>query len=294
MKLELTLSKKIIRNKFNIEDKYNNTRTRISNHTLVVSDELLKLWEEEAYENKYQEQFQNWYFSIVGMAKKVKRVKMEGNRSKEDGQDVEDYILCDTAKKSKDHILVGEIENRVKKHFKEVYFVNSTIFNKEKSHTITIDTIRDVWEKVNVEHIFDIYETPIRIDVQMNGDADVLARHLANFYKNSKTITIKDTYIHQKSNEDNLENYVLKFINKNNTKIIFRGFWNYKLREYLTEKFTNYKGYKSEMIIDNKKLSHESYIESDQYIIDLGYRLRVFGDNVDGRTEAEIIMITRK
>ena len=125
----------------------------------------------------------------------------------------------------------------------------------------------------------------------MGDDARLLADYLSQFYRDSKHITIKDTYLHK--NEYNLRHYVMEYIPKT-TEITFRVFWNQRIKDQLTQHFTNYMGYPTLVVIENKKLSHHSYIESDHYIIDLGYRLRVFGDKMDGRAEEEVIVVSRK
>jgi hypothetical protein len=300
MRLELTLCKEVIRNKFNIDDKYNNSRSRLNRHTLVLSDELLDIYEKDAKEHKYQIQFESWYFSLIGSAKRLKRVNLseakveEKKEKQEETQEEreEGFIIADTAANTKDKIVVGEIEKRISKHYKNAYFIKEEIFNRDKSHTVNIGDIKDVWDKAVLEHIFDIYETPIRIETSMGDDAILLGKYLSLFYKDSKNVTIKDTYMHK--NENNLDKFVLKYIDKKSTKITFRAFWNYKIKEELINRYTNYKGYNSKVIIENKKLSHHSMIESDEYIIDLGYRLRVFGDKEDNKTEQEVINITRK
>lgn len=288
MRLELTACKEVIRHKFNIDDGFNNSRSRLSNHILVLSDELLDLWERDARDNQYHLQFQHWYFSLIGTAKKLKKVTLKdhGMEEREEG-----HIVSDTARHSKDKAVVGHVEKSISKHYKDLCFISESILKKEKAHTISIGDIKDVWDGAVLEHFFDIAETPIRIEVKMGDDAEILADYLSLFYRDSKHITIKDTYMHK--NEHNLKNYVMKYIPRN-TAITFRAFWNYKIKQELIDKFTNYMGYPSSVVTENKKLSHHSYIESDTYIIDLGYRLRVFGDKEDGKTEEEIIMISKK
>lgn len=61
----------------------------------------------------------------------------------------------------------------------------------------------------------------------------------------------------------------------------------------LMVRITN-RGDKTSIRTDGRELSHKSFIETDKYIIDLGYRLRVFGDRDDQKTEEEIINITKK
>ena len=48
-------------------------RSRIDRHTLVLNDELLAIYEKDAKDNKYQIQFENWYFSLIGSAKKLRK-----------------------------------------------------------------------------------------------------------------------------------------------------------------------------------------------------------------------------
>lgn len=293
MRLEITLTKEVIRNKFNIDDRYNNLRSRIDRHTLVLNDELLAIYEKDAKDNKYQIQFENWYFSLIGSAKKLRKFNTLVIRpGGEIVEEEESYVVANLAAISKDKIVIGKIKKTIKEYYKNIYFVGEDILNKEKSHTIYMEDIKNVWENKILTHFFDVYETPIRLEINMGDDSALLGKYLALFYKDSKNIIIKDTYIHK--NERNLEKYVLRYIDKFKTSITFRAFWNQHIREKLIQKFTDYNGYRSCVIIENKKLSHHSKIESDKYIIDLGYRLRVFGDKDDGKTEQEVINISKK
>src|SRR5699024_7042597 len=139
MKLELTATKKVIRNKFNIDDKYNNSRTRLDQHMIILSDALLEIWEKDAKENGYSHQFENWYFSFIHSAKTLKRVKIPEDWSP--NQEDEEIIAAKTASESKDKIVIGHIENKTKKQYKDLFFVEEAILNKPKSHTITIKDI---------------------------------------------------------------------------------------------------------------------------------------------------------
>ncbi len=292
MRLEITLCKEVIRNKFNIDDRYNNLRSRINRHTLILNDELLEIYEKDAKENKYQAQFENWYFSLIGSAKKLRKLNTPVlNPEGQIKEGEEGYLVANLAAISKDKVAVGKIENSISKYYKNTYFIGEDIFNRNKSHTITMGDIGNIWTNKILTHFFDIYETPIRLEIGMGDDSALLGKYLSLFYKDSKKITIKDTYIHK--NQRNLDNYVLRYIDRYKTKITFRAFWNQHIRDRLIEKFTNYNGYDTSVIIDNKKLSHHSMIQSDDYIIDIGYRLRVFGDKDDGKTEQEVINISK-
>lgn len=251
MRLELTACKEIIRNRFNMDDQYNNSRNRLNNHILVLSDELLQLWEQDAQENRYHLQFQNWYFSLIGSAKRLRKVTLKHGWQGEDGEDREAYIVGETARGSKDGIVVGDIPSRLTKNYRDLYFISSSILNRDKSHTIEVGDIKDVRGGAILDHFFDIVETPIRIQVRMGDDARLLADYLSQFYRDSKHITIKDTYLHK--NEYNLRHYVMEYIPKT-TEITFRVFWNQRIKDQLTQHFTNYMGYPTLVVIENKKL----------------------------------------
>lgn len=293
MRLELVVSKDIIKRKFNIDDKYNKLRDRLNKHTLVVSNELLKVWEQDSKDNKYEEQFQNWYFSIINSKKKFKKVKTAKYNKVKNVRSYQDKALIATALSSKDKIAVGNMEIKIKRKNKSVLFVSEGTFMRVESQTVTMNDVRKVIVSGKTHSIFDIYETPVRLEIELDSDAHVLGVYLAKFLRNAKYIKIQDRYILQPENERNLNEYILKHLTKSKVRLIFvlsEGTNN----EDVIAKFTNYNGYRSNIEYVDKKQTHHSLIETDEYIIDLGYRLRVFGDIDDGKTEEEIINITRK
>ena len=164
---------------------------------------------------------------------------------------------------------------------------------REGSQTVTMKDVRRVMVAGNTHSIFDIYETPTRLEVELDSESEILGKYLAKFLRGSKYIKIKDRYITQPENERNLNDYILKYVRKENTKLIFVISEN-RSKSELVERFKNYNGYKSQIEFVDDKQTHHSSIETESYIIDLGYRLRVFGDIEDGKTEDEIINITRK
>lgn len=293
MRLELVVSKDIIKRKFNIDDKYNKLRDRLNKHTFVVSNELLKLWEQDSKDNNYEDQFQNWYFSIINSKKKFKKVKTAKYSKVKSTKNYQDKALISTALSSKDKIAVGNIDIKTKRQNRSVLFVSEGTFMRLESQTVSINDVRKVIVSGRTHSIFDIYETPVRLEIELDSDAHVLGVYIAKFLRNAKTIKIQDRYILQPENERNLNEYILRYLNKSKVHLTFvlsQGTTN----EDVIDKFTNYNGYKSNIEYVDKKQTHHSLIETDEYIIDLGYRLRVFGDVDDGKTEEEIINITRK
>lgn len=293
MRLEITVSKDIVKKKFNISDKNNKIRDRLNEHTIVVSNELLKIWEQDSKDNNYQEQFQNWYFSIINSKKKFKKVKNVKHKKVKGAKNHEEKSLIATAIASNDKIVVGNVDIKTKKRNKSVSFVSEGTFMREKVQTVTMKDLRKVILEKKTHSLFDIYETPTRLEIDLDSDAHILSRYLTKFLIDSKNIKIQDRYILQPENERNLNEYILRYINKKETKLIFVISENIK-NEEIIKKFTNYRGFKSTIDFVDKKYTHHSLIETDEYIIDLGYRLRVFGDVDDGKTEQEIINITRK
>ncbi len=294
MRLEITLSKEIIRSKFDLDTKYDELRNRINRHILVISDELKSIWDRDAEENNYKEEYDEWVLSISRDIDKIKKVNIEDfkkdlpeNLSKED-------IAITTALASKDKILIGDYSNNLKNKYSKIKFVTYEAFLRENKQTVKLNDIEEVLVKNKCYELFDIYETPVRIEVTY-GNADILAKYLAKFYEGSKNITIKDKYLNNAENERNLKQYILKYINRDECRIKFILYWDKKDKENLESRFRNYNGYKSDVVLAKKDMAHSSYIETDKYMIDLGYRLKVFGGlENDGETEYEIINITKK
>lgn len=293
MRLELAVSKDIIKRKFNINDKYNKVRERLNDHTLVVSNELLQTWEQDSKDNGYQEQFQNWYFSIINSKKKVKKVKVASYSKIKETSNIEDKALIATAMASRDKIAVGYMHVKIRRKNRSVLYVSEGSFMREGSQTVTMKDVRKVLVAGNTYSLFDVYETPTRLQVELDSESEILGKYLSKFLRGSKYVKIKDRYLSQPENERNLNEYILKYLNKSKTKLIFVISENRKKSE-IVEKFVNYQGFKSEVEFVDDKQTHHSSIETEEYIVDLGYRLRVFGDIADGKTEDEIINITRK
>ena len=294
MRLEITLDKKIIRSKFDLDTKYDELRNRINRHVLVISDELKAIWDKDAEENGYKKDYDEWLSSILRENYKIKKVSIEKSEEGSQKPTSEETIIINSALESKDKIVIGDYDKSLGNRFNKIRFVSYESFLRENKQTVKLSDIEEVLVKNKCEELFDIYETPIRVEVTY-GNADILARYLSKFYKESTNITIKDKFLGNPENERNLKQYILKYINRDKCRIKFILYWDKKDKEHLEQRFKDYDGFKSDVILAKKDMAHSSYIETDKYMIDLGYRLKVFGGlENDGETEYEIVNITKK
>lgn len=293
MKLEITLSKSILRKKFDQKDKYNKIRERIDRHKLALSNELFELWEKDARDNGYDKYFMDWYFSIIGSGKKLRKFNIEKVRKTRGARSKEDEVLLKTAIASNDKILVGNVNSDMIKRNKRISFINEEVFSRENMQTVTTEDVENVLTHRDNTPIFDIFETPTRLMVNLDSDADLLGKYLSKFIVGTKKLVIKDKYITQAENERNINDYILKYLNKKETKLIF-VFPEERRDSKSITRFKNYNGFRTGFEFVDSKLMHHSSLETDRYVIDLGYRLRVFGGDEDGKTEQEIINITKK
>lgn len=293
MKLEITLSKSILRKKFDQKDKYNKLRERIDRHKLALSNELFELWEKDAKENGYDKYFMDWYFSVIGSGKKLRKFNIEKIKKTRGARSGEDEILLKTALASNDKIVVGNVNQDMAKRNKRVSFITEEIFSRENMQTVTTTDVANVLTHRDNSAIFDIYETPTRLLVELGSDSEMLGRYLSKFISGTKKLIIKDKYITQSENERNINEYVLKYLNKKETKLVF-VFPEERRDSKGISRFQNYQGFKTSFSFLDSKLMHHSSLETDRYVIDLGYRLRVFGGDDTGKTEQEIVNITKK
>jgi hypothetical protein len=293
MKLEITLTKNILRKKFDPDDKYNKLRDRIDRHKLALSNELFEVWEKDARENGYQQYFMDWYFSIIGTGKKLRKFKIDKIRKVRGTRSKEDEVLLKTAIASNDKIIAGNVNPDMIKRNNKVSIISEEVFSREKRQTVTTEDVENVLTHKDNSAIFDIYETPVRLVVNLDSDSELLGKYLSKFIIGTKKLYIKDKYITQFENERNINEYILKYLNKKETKLVFLFPEERKDSKGIV-RFRGYEGFNTEFQFLDSKLMHHSSLETDRYVIDLGYRLRVFGGEEDGKTEQEIINITKK
>lgn len=293
MRLEITPSKEVMSKRFNPSSTYDNYRYRLDKHTVIVSNELIEIIEKDAEVNNYEDLFEEWFLSRYREVKKLKKVKINDINIDEEDIDGNDIIVIKTSYASDDKIVIGDFNSTIINKYIDVKFIPTRIFIKDKKQTVNLSDIDNVLNRNRFDKIFDIYETPIYIEVSNGGDSKVLAEYLSRFYANKDFITIKDTYLDNRDNERNLNNYILAYINKDSSKIRFLICWESSNKQKLESKYTNYRGYNSEINKVHDNMQHDSFIKTDDYKIDLGYRLKVFGDRDDDKTEHETITIVK-
>ncbi len=178
-------------------------------------------------------------------------------------------------------------------------FITNRNFSNEKNQTVTISDIQNVLKLNRLEKLFDIYETPIRIEVAQNSPSQLLSEYLSIFYRDACFIEIQDAcfieiqdaYLSERENENNLNQFILKYVNKARCEILFVLNWTATTKTNLELKFTNYNGYNTKVKSLKARQAHPSHIRTEDYRIDLGYRLKIFGKN--NKTENEIIKISK-
>lgn len=288
MKLGLTFSPDIIKKKFDIDDKYDTLRQRVKSHKVVLSNELEELWENEIAQSLYKSQYQNWYFSIISHKDKFEKIKIEDtdvNGTKNE----DEKVIISTGKNSKDKIIVGISSSLAMSNNRDIKFITERTFVKDKGQIVNIADIENVYKNSRYDRLFDIYETPIRLEVRKGSSADLLSEYLSIFYRDSNNIKIIDQYLNNLDNQANFKKYILPYISdKENCNITLITD---NVRD-VKSKLENYGGYNIDVRGIPDSQGHPSIIESDKYIIDLGYRLKLFGKN--GKTEHEIVKISRK
>lgn len=289
MRLELTVCKEGIDKVFSISPNDVNAKVRVKNNILAVSEELQKNWEEYFESKNMQYNYQQWFATMVLFEDRIKKIKDIGATSDEND------ILLATSNLSKDKLLVAKSNIIPSDKRAIVKYVSIDTFNSEKKHRVEVEDIRKLKMSNRTTDIFNLYETPITVDVKKNSNSKILAEYLSEFYSDSNKLVIQDMYLDNPVNTQNLREYILPYIDKEKCEITLNLFWgtdSNKKRD-LERKFKDFDGYKVNIIgISQKDEAHSSFIESDKYKINLGYRLRIFGEN--NKTECEIINITQK
>lgn len=292
MKLELTLCKEIIYRNFSMGSEDINLKLRIANNRLVVSDELINIWKEFFISKDAENIFENWFYGNAVLSQGyIKKVKLD-----ETNKD-EKTVIIETCLLSKDKIIVGD-NNFIPINKREnIKFISNRNFNNEKNQRIKIEDISNVFNRRRIDNLFSIYETPIVIDVSMNSDSYILSKYLSLFYKDSSKVIIRDMYLDNEENLRNFKKYILPYIDKSKCEVVLQLYWgkNASRKKELELKFNNLEGYN--IIIQglrHKEFTHESFIESDKYKLNIGYRMKLFGDKDDGLTEQETVTITKK
>lgn len=292
MKLELTLCKEIIYRHFSIGSEDINLKLRIANNRLIVSDELINIWKEFFISKNAGNIFENWFYGNAVLSQGyIKKVELDETDKDEKTAIIETCLL------SEDKIIVGD-NNFIPVNKREnITFISNRNFNNDKNQRIKIEDISNVFNRRRMDNMFSIYETPVVIDVSMNSDSYILSQYLSLFYKDSSKVTIRDMYLDNEENLRNLKKYILPYIDKSKCEVVLQLYWgdNASRKKELEKIFNNLEGYNITIQgLRRKEFTHESFIESDKYKLNIGYRMKLFGDKDDGLTEQETVIITKK
>ena len=293
MRLELTLSKETVSNYFSVSITNKNTKIRISNNILVVSNELIDIWQNFLESRNLKDQFNQWfYMEAVLSTDYVTKVTL--NTSGDNS--TENNVIINTCELSRDKIIVGESTNIIPANKRgTIKFISNSDFNREKKQRIKILDIYNVYCKNRCSDIFSLYETPVVIDVNLNSDSNILAKYLSKFYENSPKLIIRDLYLANTENLRNFRKYILPYVDKHMCNITIQFHWDTATQKRQLESiFNNLDGYTINIENVSKECMHESFIESDKYKFNIGYRLKLFGVKDDGLTQQDTITITRK
>ena len=195
MKLELTLSKETISNYFSVSRMMINAKSRISNNVLVVSSELINIWEKYLVSKNLEEQFNQWFYMEAVLSQDyVRKVKIGNSINEQD-------IMINTCELSNDKIIVADnnvIPGNKRNNLRVIF---NRDFNNNKIQRIKVQDIEKVYCRNIYNDIFSLYETPVVIDVSLNSNSKILAEYLSKFYENTSKLIIRDLYL---SNVDNL------------------------------------------------------------------------------------------
>lgn len=292
MKLELTVDGKLLENLFrpNGESSKLIAASRLTNHTLIASKELLELWEREMQAIGLSEVYESWIFQLISSQEQFKRVVLsETDRAELFEKRTED-ILIKTAKATETKVLVGEFENSIITNNSDIQFVNIKTLSSPKKQQVTLDFIKEHYNRAIPlkRYIFDLFELPVSINVAKDSSSDHLAKYLSEFY-DAKTLIIQDLYLpnNNNQNEENLSKYILPFISRQSCNITFIiSTENGAKKKVLEEKY----GVTVKCIPPQKDRLHEGFIKTSKYRITIPYRLMVFG--TQGKNNSDFITIT--
>ena len=182
-----------------------------------------------------------------------------------------------------DSLLIGNFDRPVPRTFR---YNSIEDIKKPKEILITLNDVQDILTRFGrLKKWFSVYETSIQLQIEENKDAELLAKYLVNFLKGDN-VEIQDAYlVSNPNNEKNFQEYIYPHIKDKNITLIIPTEDGAEHKQRLVQK------YKAKVKCYAKEKIHQSYIKTDLYRIDLGYRFDVFGTN--GKTKREMIHIYR-
>lgn len=293
MTLEITLDETLLQDLFGgtVGDPEKLNRiTRMERHVLVWSKELLAIWrkleESELFRANpiLKQQFQYLITQLPQKPSKFRMVHPTLTGVQGDPNDKQRVVLG-TAYQSKDKIVVGNYPEPLRLSNVDLIFVSKEAFSKPKSSTITWDQVRIVLSRSSnfIDDLFQVFETPIRLEVPEGSDSDLLACYLANFYDEDHLV-IQDAYFVQNDgNEQNFVDYVLPKVHPN-CQITLRSQIKRETRVQGLNKQSKYESMSGRKIkVDclhrHQENLHDGYFETSKYRLTIPYRLGIFGAN---------------
>lgn len=294
MELALTFDEKILEVLFSntTDSKKANQAQRINRHKIITSNKLIEEWEKEFKKNGLSSIFDDWLFGISSSKKKFEKVAISLDGLEENLDNYKEEIIIRTAKNSPSKIIIGDYSINLRKTNNELKFVDIESFSSDKKQTITMRDIEETLDprKNLKKNLFNVFETPITIDIKKENPS-ILADYFSNFYDN--TIIIQDKFLAtDKKNENNLKNYILPFLDKQNTRItLIISTKDGSKKKQLLQTFKQY-NIEIKCIEPNMKFDHQSFIKTSKYRITIPYRLLIFGE--DGKfTTPDFVTITK-
>lgn len=291
MKLELTVDGELLVNLFQPNGEGANIRIaeRLSKHTLAASGELLDLWQKKMESMGLSEVYQSWLFQVMTSREQFRRIETCEDESRFPKNEIKD-VLIRTAKNTEKRIVVGDFNATEINNNRDIQYVNKRVLSKEKRQQIKLQNIAEHYNNQLLlkNNIFDLFESPISVDVEQGSSSEMLARYLSEFY-DSNLLIIQDLYLPSDTqNEENLKKYVLPYIDRESCEVILNMSTNngkYK------KKFEDNYGLKIKCIPPEKDKLHEGFIKTSKYRITIPYRLKIFGEK--GKNNKDCISISR-
>ncbi|WP_144502535.1 hypothetical protein [Bacillus thuringiensis] len=296
MKLQIVVDADIIKDLFGpvfSDTEKINRINKLTYHTLVGSNELINQWREALANNQLEEYFDSWLFSLLSSSNgEFIKVKLPQSSLVKGDCTEEQKVLLETAYQSDSKLIIGDYLHQLMNQNKELSFVSKKAFSQSKKKLVKMKEIMDVLDdkKPLKNDLFNVYESPLKIEIGTD-DAQILAKYLSTFY--SEKITIQDMYFTKnKDNERNFDQYILPYLNKGEVELNFvipteDGA---KYKPYILKKYKDYNP-TVKCIAANNKILHKGIIRSTDFEIQIGYRLKIFGEN--GKTYPETIHITK-
>lgn len=253
--------------------------SKLSRHILIASTELLNIWEEHMKNSNLEELYNDWLLDISTSQARFKKVNLRSNLDA-DVLDKES-ILLENSKISKQKILIVDFDdNTMNKYIRDqVKFVNWSAMSASKKQQVTVIDIENYY-KNNIplkKDIFNLFETPVNIQVSSGTSSNTLSKYLAEFYDEDSAF-IHDTYIATNAlNEKNFSTYVLSYLKELGTKNVqIANFVENGSRKAPLERKH---GIKVKSVQKTNGTNHTGYIKTSKYKITIPYRMQVFGDN---------------